>query len=102
MSKMEAAPEEGLDLDAIAAQLKRQYDNADQYNMQLAGIQTAAVQYYEADIVTFPAREGGSQIILPDVQESIDYMTASVLRTFLSGQNAVELDLPTSSRSVAG
>lgn len=92
MSEMEAAPEEGLDLDDIAANLKRQYDNADQYNQQLAGIQTAAVQYYEADIATFPAREGGSQIILPDVQEAIDYMTGSVLRTFLSGQNVVEIE----------
>ena len=92
MTEQESAPEEGYDIDAIAAQLKRQYDNADQYNEQLAGIQTAAVQYYEADIATFPAREGGSQIILPDVQESIDYMGSSVLRTFLSGDNAVELE----------
>jgi hypothetical protein len=92
MSEMEAAPEQGMDLDSIAANLKRQYDNADQYSMQLAGLQAAAVQYYEADIVTFPSREGGSQIILPDVQEVVDYMTGAVLRLFLSGQNAVELE----------
>lgn len=92
MTEMESQPEEGFDVDAIAAQLKRQYDNAEQYSTQLARLQTAAFQYYEADIVTFPAREGGSQIILPDVQETIDYMTGSVLRTFLSGQNAVEFE----------
>ncbi len=81
-----------MDIDAITATLKRQYDSADQFCEQLAGIQELAFKYYEADIETFPAREGGSQLILPDVQESIDYMTQSVLRTFLSGQNAVEFE----------
>ena len=51
--------QDGFDVAAIAAQLMRQYDAADQYTQQLRGIQTAAFQYYEADIVTFPAREGG-------------------------------------------
>ena len=81
-----------MDIAAITATLKRQYDAADQYSEQLAGIQELAFKYYEADITTFPAREGGSQLILPDVQESIDYMAQSVLRTFLSGQNAVEFE----------
>ena len=91
-ARQEEGKRENFDVDAIAAQLKRQYDSAQQFSYKLQGMQTSAFQYYEADIVTFPAREGGSQIILPDVQEVIDYMTGSVLRTFLSGQNAVEFE----------
>jgi len=85
-------PENNIDPDELAAILSREYDAARLYTDQLANMQTVAFKYYEADISTFPAREGGSQIILPDVQESIDYMTQSVLRTFLSGERVVEFE----------
>jgi len=83
---------EGLDIDALASVLRQEYDAAKNYADQLAPMQVAAFKYYEADISTFPAREGGSQVILPDVQEAVDYMAQSVLRTFLSGERVVEFE----------
>jgi len=91
MNEMPEA-DQSFDPDKLAAILSREYDAARNYTDQLATMQTVAFKYYEADISTFPAREGGSQIILPDVQESIDYMTQSVLRTFLSGERVVEFE----------
>ena len=80
-----------LDDNAIVSALRREYDAADSYYLQLRGLQWAARDYYEGR--PFGNEEDGqSQIVLPDVQESCDYMAASVLRTFVSSDYVVELE----------
>jgi len=88
----EPASETGLDAGELASVLRKEYDAAKNYADQLAPLQIAAFRYYEADISTFPARDGASEVILPDVQESVDYMAQSVLRTFLSSDRVVEFE----------
>jgi hypothetical protein len=87
---MNEAPE-GIDIDALAATLQREYQAADSYRDTLALLEQQAFQYYEAQPFGNEV-EGRSQIILPDVQETIDYMAASVLRTFVSGDRTVEFE----------
>lgn len=75
----------------LLAALKREFDAADSEYDRLRDIINSAHDYYEARPFGNEV-EGRSQIILPDVQETIDYMVPSVLRTFLSGDRVVEFE----------
>lgn len=81
----------GVDMAKLAAILQEEYRAADSYRDILARLEEQAFAYYEAqpfgnEVV------GRSQIVLPDVQETIDYMAQSVLRTFVSGDRTVEFE----------
>ena len=76
---------------ALAAILAREYQAADSYRDPLALLERQAFQYYEGQPFGNEV-EGRSQVVLPDVQETIDYMAASVLRTFISGDRTVEFE----------
>lgn len=82
---------DGLDIDKLAATLQREYEAADSYRDTLATLEQQAVQYYEAQPNGYEV-EGRSQITMPDVQETIDYMMPSVVRTFVSGDRTVEFE----------
>lgn len=84
-------PQQGLGPDELAAILKREFEVADQYYDQLEPLQDAAFRFYEAQPFGNEV-DGRSQIVLPDVQETCDYMSQSVLRTFLSGDRAIEFE----------
>lgn len=79
------------DPESIAAILKREYEQADSYAMQIDQLNRQAFEYYEAQPFgnEIPGR---SSVVLPDVQETIDYMQQSVLRTFVSGDRTVEFE----------
>jgi hypothetical protein len=87
---MATAPE-GIDERTLVAVLQREFEAADSEYDRLRGIQDLAHRYYEAKPFGNEV-EGRSQIILPDVQETIDYMAVSVLRTFVSGDRVVEFE----------
>lgn len=79
------------DMQELASVLMREYDNADSYYDTLSNLTDQAFRYYEAQLFGNEI-EGRSQIVLPDVQETVDYMHQSVLRTFVSGDRTVELE----------
>lgn len=80
-----------LDENSIVAALRREFDAAESCYGHLRQLQDDARRYYEAR--PFGNEEDGrSQIVLPDVQESCDYMAASVLRTFVSSDHVVEFE----------
>lgn len=91
MTEQEAMPEQGYDIDKLAAILKNEYRVADSYRDTLWLLEQEAFKYYEGAPFGNEV-EGRSQIVLPDVQETVDYMAASVLRTFLSGDRVVEFE----------
>ena len=76
----------------LAKILKQEHDDAEDYSDQLLQLQRLAVRAYEADESLIPIKEGRSRVMLPDVQEAIDYMHASILRTFVSGDRTVEFE----------
>lgn len=78
-------------MEELVSFLRREYDTADQYYDRIALHVDQAFRYYEAQPFGNEI-EGRSQIVLPDVQESIDYMQQSVLRTFVSGDKTVEFE----------
>lgn len=92
----DAAP----DMNALAAILKREYEQADSYSDHLATLTDQAFRYYEAQPFGNEV-DGRSQVVLPDVQETIDYMAASVIRTFVSGNRTVEFEATDESDEVA-
>ena len=75
----------------LAAILKREYDAAEDYYTQIEPLQELAFRFYEAQPFGHEV-DGRSQIVLPDVQETVDYMTQSVLRTFVSGDRTIEFE----------
>ena len=75
----------------LANILQREKDAADSYYDQLEELQKQAFDYYEGKPLGTEV-DGRSQIVLPDVQTSIDYMVQSVLRTFTSGDRVVEFE----------
>lgn len=85
MNEAPTSPEE------LAAILKREFDAADDYHDQLSDLQEAAFRYYEGQPFGNEI-DGRSQIVLPDVQETCDYMGQSVLRTFVSGDRTIEFE----------
>lgn len=82
---------EPIGADKLAAIMQAEYRVADSYHDQLQQLERLAFEYYEAQPFGNEV-EGRSQMVLPDVQESIDYMAQSVLRTFVSGDRAVEFE----------
>jgi hypothetical protein len=75
----------------LAAILKREYEAADSFHEQLEELQRLAFEFYEGQ----PLRneiDGRSQIVLPDVQETVDYMLQSVMRTLTSAERVVEFE----------
>lgn len=76
---------------ALARILQREFDTADHYYEALDELDDQAFRYYEAQPFGNEV-DGRSQVVLPDVQETIDYMTQSVLRTFVSGDRTVEFE----------
>lgn len=55
----------------------------------LADEQAVAIDFYEGKPFGDEV-EGRSQVVVPVVQETVDYMSVSVLRTFVSGDRVVE------------
>jgi hypothetical protein len=85
--------EEGpaIDTEMLVAALRREANAAQSEYDRLKLDQQLALDYYEAKEFGNEVK-GRSQVILPDVQETIDYMSVSVLRTFVSGDRVVEFE----------
>lgn len=83
--------DETLDLKALAAVLDREYRAADDYGDYISDLTETAFRYYEAQPFGNEI-EGRSQVVMPDVRETVDYMAQSVLRTFISGDRTVEFE----------
>lgn len=81
-----------IDDTALVALLQNEERLAASYrSTELADQQQAAIEYYEA--MPFGDEEQGrSQVVSPDVAEVVDYMTISVLRTCISGDQVVEFE----------
>lgn len=81
---------EPLTDDELVSALKNEADASESYyNDDLSARQDLCLRYYDAEPFGDEV-EGLSQIVLPDVAETIDYMTISVLRAFVSGDRVVE------------
>jgi hypothetical protein len=79
-------------IEDIVTALQREFDDAeDFYTAEIQPEEEVANMYYEAKPFGDEV-EGRSQIVLPDVAEAIDYMSISVLRTFLSGDRVIEIE----------
>lgn len=87
----EEEPPVAFDETELIAALQREFEAADSEYENQRSVQDLAHRYYEAKPFGNEVT-GRSQIILPDVQETVDYMSASVLRTFLSGDRVVEFE----------
>lgn len=85
MNEEPLGPEEVVDI------LKREYDAADQHCGDIEQEQVAALRYYEGKPFGDEV-DGRSQVVIPEVQETVDYMTASLLRPFVSGDKVVEFE----------
>jgi hypothetical protein len=82
---------EAPDVHELATILRREFDAAQSFYSQLSEYQLQAFEYYEGQLFGNEV-EGRSQIILPDVQEAIDYMTQSAMRLFTSSDHIVDLE----------
>ncbi|MGR4893353.1 hypothetical protein ACIPPQ_20200 [Sphingopyxis sp. LARHCG72] len=81
---------EPLDEDELVNALKNEADSACTFHdTTLAERQEQCLKYYDGDLFGDEV-EGLSQIVVKDVQETVDYMTISVLRTFVAGDRVVE------------
>ncbi len=87
----EQPAEERITVEELVDALTREAEAANSEWDRTRGLQDLARDYYEAKPFGNEV-EGRSQIILPDVQETIDYMVPSVLRTFVSGDRVVEFE----------
>lgn len=87
----ETAEYPALDESELATILQREYEAADSEYERLRDIQEMSQRYYEGKPFGNEV-DGRSQIVLPDVQETIDYMVVSVLRAFVSGDRVVEFE----------
>lgn len=81
---------EPLDESELVNALKNEADGACTFHdTTLADRQEQCLKYYDGDLFGDEV-EGLSQIVVKDVQETIDYMTISVLRVFVAGDRVVE------------
>lgn len=87
----EEEPEPAFSVEELVVALRREYDAAESEWERLRDSQLLAQKFYEAQPFGNEV-EGRSQIVLPDVQETIDYMAVSVLRAFVSGDRVVEFE----------
>ena len=83
--------ESTIDVGRLVDALRREHDAAESEWENIRDAQDLAQRFYEAKPFGNEVT-GRSQIILPDVQETIDYMAVSVLRTFVSGDRVVEFE----------
>lgn len=81
----------GIDLDELVDALQREADAANSEYDRIREAADLANSFYEAKPFGNEV-DGRSQIVLPDVQETVDYMAASVLRPFVSGDKVVEFE----------
>lgn len=78
--------------DELLSLLQREEDAASSFrNGELAQQQANALDYYDARPLGNEV-EGQSQVVVPDVAETVDYMTISVARTCVSGDRVVEFE----------
>lgn len=91
MTPDQEAEEYSITPEALAVILQREFDAADSYHDQLVPLDDQAFRYYEGQPFGNEI-DGRSQVVLPDVQETVDYMAQSVLRTFVSGDRTVEFE----------
>jgi hypothetical protein len=75
----------------LVAALRREFEAADSYNDWLRIDREMAWRYYNAQGFGNEV-DGRSQIVLPDVQEAVDYMAPSVIRTIVSSDRVVEFE----------
>lgn len=87
----EPQPEPAISLTELVAALDREEKAATSEWERIRDAQHLALKYYEAKPFGNEIA-GRSQIVLPDVQETVDYMAAAVLRTFVSGDRVVEFE----------
>lgn len=87
----EMTAETGVDMRELVDALRREAESAESEWDRVRQYQDAARKFYEAKPFGNEV-DGRSQIVLPDVQETIDYMVPSVLRTFVSGDRIVEFE----------
>lgn len=87
----EDVPETPFDERELVAALRREFEAADSEYDRMRQVHDLAHRYYEGRPFGNEV-DGRSQIVLPDVQETVDYMTVSVLRTFVSGDRVVEFE----------
>lgn len=88
----DAGNDAGIDDDELLSLLKREQDGAVSYrNGSLADDQANALEFYDARPFGDEV-DGQSQVVTPDVAEVVDYMTVSVARTCVSGDNVVEFE----------
>lgn len=80
-----------MEAEELAGILEKEYQSADSYHGHLEELQDQAFRYYEAQPFG-NEQPGRSQVVLPDVQETIDYMVPSILRLFVSGDRTVEIE----------
>jgi len=88
---MPAEPAPGIDMDELVSALQREADAANSEYDRVSGLVDLAIRFYEAKPFGNEV-DGRSQIIMPDVQETVDYMATSVLRPFVSGDKVVEFE----------
>lgn len=89
--EVEPEPQPGFNVEELVTALKREYDASESEWERLSDFHRLAQDFYEAKPFGNEVT-GRSQIVLPDVQETIDYMATSVLRTFVSGDRVVEFE----------
>lgn len=81
----------GIDVEGLVTALKLEAESAESEWDRVRDYQEASRRYYEARPFGNEV-DGRSQIVLPDVQEAVDYMSVSVLRAFVSGDRVVEFE----------
>lgn len=82
-----------LDETMLVDALEREAEMAEDGWERLRKHQRHALDYYEGQLLG-NEQVGRSQIVLPDVQETVDYMAISVLRPFVSAGRIAEFEAP--------
>lgn len=83
---------EPLDQAALLAALQDQWAASnDHYATEIADAQADAISFYNAELFGDEV-EGKSQIVLPDVQDAVDYMVMQCIKPFVSGDTVVEFE----------
>lgn len=94
-SPAEETAEAGTDFDELIAFLRDEEERAEDGGLQ--DERAAALDAYNGDPYG-DEEDGRSQVVTRDVSETVDYMTVAILRTMVSGDKAVEFDIPESPR----
>lgn len=89
-TQAESAPQ--LDERKLASILDREFQNAETYMSDQRKLMELGERAYEADETLIKVVPGRSRAMVSDVQETVDSMQNSVLRTFVSGDRTVEFE----------